>query len=117
MDTSGRPMPAIIRSMQPTLATAVPRAVGWVHEVKVDGWRIMARIASGAARLTTRNGRDYTKAMAPLAAALTDLPCHEAIIDGEVAVPDERGVTRVGDVRGALHHPERLISHSTCYGS
>jgi bifunctional non-homologous end joining protein LigD len=101
-------MPATIRTMQPPLATAVPRAPGWVHEVKVDGWRIVARVAGGAARLTTRNGRDYTKAMAPIAAALAELPCREAIIDGEVAAPDEHGVTRVGDVRRALHHPEWL---------
>jgi bifunctional non-homologous end joining protein LigD len=45
--------------------------------------------------------------MAPIAAALADPPCGEAI-DGEVAAPDEHGVTRVGDVRSALHHPERL---------
>jgi bifunctional non-homologous end joining protein LigD len=102
------PMPAIIRTMQPTLAAAVPRAAGWVHEVKVDGWRIMTRIAGGAARLTTRKGRDYTRAMAPIAAALAELPCREAIIDGEVAAPDEHGVTRVGDIRSALHQPERL---------
>jgi bifunctional non-homologous end joining protein LigD len=101
-------MPAIIRTMQPTLATAIPRAAGWVHEVKVDGWRIVARIIGGAARLTTRNGRDYTKTIAPIAAALATLPCRAAIIDGEVAAPDELGVTRVGDVRSALHHPERL---------
>jgi bifunctional non-homologous end joining protein LigD len=94
--------------MQPTLATAIPRTAGWVHEVKVDGWRIVARIAGGAARLTTRNGRDYTRTMAPIAEALAKLQCRDAIIDGEVAAPDENGVTRVGDVRSALHHPERL---------
>jgi hypothetical protein len=30
--TSGRPMPAIIRTMQPTLTTAIPRGAGWVQE-------------------------------------------------------------------------------------
>jgi ATP-dependent DNA ligase len=62
---------------------------------------IVARIASGAASLTTRNGRDYTKAMAPIAAALADLPCREAIVDGEVGAPDEHGVSRVSDVGSA----------------
>jgi bifunctional non-homologous end joining protein LigD len=79
-----------------------------VHEVKVDGWRIVARIVGGTARLSTRTGCDYTKPMAPIAVALGELPCREAIIDGEVAVPDEHGVTRVGDVRSALQQPERL---------
>jgi bifunctional non-homologous end joining protein LigD len=79
-----------------------------VHEVKVDGWRIVARIAGGAARLTTRNGRDYTRTMAPIAKALAKLHCRDAINDSEIAAPDEHGVTRVGDVLGALHHPERL---------
>jgi hypothetical protein len=40
--------------------------------------------------------------MAPIAEALAKQPCREAIIDGEIAAPDENGVTRVGDVRGAL---------------
>jgi bifunctional non-homologous end joining protein LigD len=46
--------------------------------------------------------------MDPIAAALERLPCREAIIDGEVAAPDKKGVTRVADVRGALSHPKRL---------
>jgi ATP-dependent DNA ligase len=101
-------MPAIIRTMQPTLATAIPRAAGWVHEVKHDGWRIVARIAGGGVHLATRTGRDYTRTMAPIAAALAKLPCREAIIDGEVAAPDKRGVARVSDVRGALQLPSLL---------
>ena len=62
-------MPAIIRTMQPTLATAVPREPGWVHELKHDGWRIVARIAGGAVRLTTRTGATTPDA-APAAGGL-----------------------------------------------
>jgi bifunctional non-homologous end joining protein LigD len=84
-------MPAVISTMQPTLATVVPSAAGWVHELKHDGWRIVARIAAGAVRLTTRTGRDYTRSMAPIAAALATLGVSQAIVDGEVAAPDHTG--------------------------
>jgi bifunctional non-homologous end joining protein LigD len=50
----------------------------------------VARIVGGTARLTTRNGRDYTKTMAPIAGALAELPCREAIIDGEVRAFGEK---------------------------
>jgi bifunctional non-homologous end joining protein LigD len=46
--------------------------------------------------------------MAPISAALAKLHCRDAIIDGEVAVPDQIGGTRASNVRSALHHPERL---------
>jgi bifunctional non-homologous end joining protein LigD len=89
--------------MQPTLAAAVPLAAGWVHEVKVHGWRIIARLSQHAARLTSREGRDRTEAMEPIAVAMAALRCREAIIDGEAAAPDV-GRTNVEDVR----HPEHL---------
>jgi hypothetical protein len=50
-------MPATVRTMPPTLAAAMLAGAGWVHEVKHDGWRIVARIEDGAVRLTTRSGR------------------------------------------------------------
>ena len=44
------------------------------------------------------------------------LRCREAIIDGEVAAPDEKGVTRVSDVRGALQLPS-LLAYFTPAGA
>jgi bifunctional non-homologous end joining protein LigD len=47
--------------------------------------------------------------MGPIAAALAALPVEQAILDGEIAAPDEYGVTRVEAVRPTLRRPERLV--------
>jgi len=106
------PMPAVVRVMQPAPASAVPRAPSWMHEPKHDGWRIVARIADSAARVCARSGQDYTRTMAPIAKALTALPCREAIIDGEVAAPEANGVSRTLAVRRALQRPHMLTYYA-----
>lgn len=68
------------------LATPGPLPEGpqWLYEVKWDGWRLLAEIADGRLRLTTRTGRDVTghfPELAPLAHAVAD-----AVLDGEVVV-------------------------------
>lgn len=79
--------------MRPMLATHgdhVPSGPGWVHEVKWDGVRILADVAGGgAARLTTRNGNDATRAwpdVSPAPPGIDDL-----LVDGEVIGLDASG--------------------------
>jgi len=105
-------MPPVVQVMRPAPASAVPRATGWVHEPKPRGWRIVARIADRATRLSACSGQDYTRAMAPIAKALAGLPCREAIIDGEVAASDARGVQQMRFGRGTLQHPDTLTYHA-----
>jgi bifunctional non-homologous end joining protein LigD len=75
---------------------APPDGEAWLHEIKHDGHRLLA-IVDGGGRLSlvSRNGYDRTETFAapfgPLAAA-----GHELVVDGEIAVPDGRGVTRRG---------------------
>ncbi|MCK6451526.1 MAG: DNA ligase D [Alphaproteobacteria bacterium] len=78
----------------PQLATRVDRAParpGWLHEIKLDGYRIQARLDRGKVRLLTRTGLDWTKRFSRIAAALRELPARNAVVDGEVVVPDARG--------------------------
>jgi bifunctional non-homologous end joining protein LigD len=57
----------------------------------------------------SRNRYDWTQRLAPIAAALQPLADNQAILDGEVCVPDERGVTRVSDMREVIRRePDRL---------
>src|SRR5215471_12189855 len=80
----------------PELATLVAKApVGddWLHEIKLDGYRAMARIDSGKVRMLTRRGLDWTARFQPIADALTQLKVSDAYIDGEVVVLDEAGVS------------------------
>ena len=75
---------------------------GWVYEEKYDGWRIMAYKHADAVRLLSRNGIDYTDRFRALAAALASLPVSTLILDGEVAVFDERLLSR----RDLLQRPD-----------
>jgi ATP-dependent DNA ligase len=63
---------------------------GWVYEEKVDGWRIVAYKDGARVRLVSRNGRDHTRRFAGIAAAIAKLAVRALVLDGEVAIYDER---------------------------
>ena len=96
------PMPARV---EPQLATSVakpPSGDDWLHEIKFDGYRTMAHVAQGSATFITRSGLDWTKRYRDLAAAFAKLPCRQAVIDGEIVVLDEQGVSRFALLQDAL---------------
>jgi len=81
------------RSQPLALAMVVespPDGDEWLHEIKHDGYRIVARLAEGEVRLVSRNGKDWTKEFPQVARAVTRLPAGTALLDGEVAalLPD-----------------------------
>ena len=56
-----------------TLVEAAPDGPEWLHEIKYDGYRLLARIEKGKARLITRNGLDWTTKFPALARAMAML--------------------------------------------
>lgn len=82
---------------EPMTATQVARAFhreGWVYEEKVDGWRMLAYKDRGAVKLVSRNGRDHTKRFPGIAAAVRALVPANLVLDGEVAVFDQKLISR-----------------------
>jgi bifunctional non-homologous end joining protein LigD len=77
----------------PTQADRPPSGPGWVHEIKHDGFRLIAQRDEAGVRLITRNGHDWTERYPAVAAAGGRLRCRSCIIDGEVVVVDEVGRT------------------------
>ena len=80
----------------PSLATmrdAPPRGKEWLHEIKYDGYRIEARLDRGKVRLLTRNEQDWTHRFKAIAAAVATLPAETALLDGELVVEDDNGVS------------------------
>jgi bifunctional non-homologous end joining protein LigD len=85
-----------------------PTGGEWVHELKLDGYRIQAHLKSQgkdgelSVRLLTRNGLDWTHRMSDLAARLAKMAVKDAILDGEVAVTNESGITSFAALQSAF---------------
>src|ERR1700728_1859589 len=93
----------------PELASPVekpPEGEDWLHELKLDGYRIQMHIdekdGKRRARLFTRKGLDWTHRMRAVAETAAELPVHAAIVDGEVVVLDEKGGTSFADLQAAF---------------
>jgi bifunctional non-homologous end joining protein LigD len=70
----------------------------FVFELKMDGWRCLAYIETGACRLISRKQNQF-KSFGPLTAALSKVPVQSAIIDGEVVCLDAKGKSVFLDMR------------------
>jgi bifunctional non-homologous end joining protein LigD len=66
----------------------------WVHEIKLDGFRMGIIVDGRQVRIISRRGTDYTAAYPEIVDAARALKTKSAIIDGEVVVLDEHGVSR-----------------------
>lgn len=84
-----------------TLSDAVPDGDEWLHEMKFDGYRILAEKDSRGVRLVTRNGNDWTRKFPQLVAAVEALP-FVCVLDGELCAVDERGVTHFQKLQNAI---------------
>ncbi|KQZ12728.1 DNA ligase [Mesorhizobium sp. Root554] len=92
--------------IEPALATLQREAPGgkeWLHEVKFDGYRMQAQLAGTDVRLLTRTGLDWTgRFEGPITAALGGLKCGDAIVDGEIVVLADNGVSSFSLLQAAL---------------
>jgi bifunctional non-homologous end joining protein LigD len=96
------PLPAFVEPQLAKLVKAAPAGDAWLHEVKFDGYRILARVDRGAVRLLSRRGHDWTAQFPGVATALAALPATTALVDGEVAVVLADGRTRFQALQNAL---------------
>lgn len=85
------PFPGFIKPCLATLRDKVASARGFVHELKLDGYRIQAHLRDGHVTLYTRTGLDWTNRFPAIAADMGRLPAGKLVIDGEVISADARG--------------------------
>ena len=95
-----RPGLGIIEPCLPSPAKAPPSGPGWIHEIKHDGFRIMARRDGADVRLITRHGKDFTARFPVIASAVAALPARSCVVDGEAIVCDENGLAIFDLIRG-----------------
>jgi bifunctional non-homologous end joining protein LigD len=77
----------------PCLAKEPPAGPEWIHEIKHDGFRILARRDKKRVRLFTRNDYDFTDRFPQITAAVKSLRVRSCVVDGEAIVVDERGLS------------------------
>jgi bifunctional non-homologous end joining protein LigD len=88
------PLPGFVEPMLATLSKSPPAGDRWLHEIKFDGYRLQAHIEDGKVRLWTRGGLDWTEKFGDgVRQALRSLPARTALIDGELVVENESGVS------------------------
>lgn len=123
VDLSSIPREGFPGFIAPQLAqqtTAAPTGAGWVHELKLDGYRIQIHVqpnpkrnASGRnAKLLTRKGLDWTARMPDIAKAAAGLNVTSVILDGEAVALDDRGVSDFAALQAAFHEGrQRYITY------
>jgi bifunctional non-homologous end joining protein LigD len=85
--------PGLIEPCIPTLTKRPPSGPQWVHEIKHDGYRLIARKQDGRVRLFTRRGYDWTARYPLIAKAVAAIRANSATIDGEAVYCDEGGLS------------------------
>ena len=80
------PPAGFIIPAQPTLVAKPPAGPEWIHEVKHDGYRLLAFKSADRVVLRSRHGTDFTDKLPRIAAAVRALPVADALLDGEAVV-------------------------------
>jgi ATP-dependent DNA ligase len=76
----------------PTRADAPPAGPEWIHEIKHDGYRLIAKRSDRRVRLFTRRGYDWTDRFPGIADAVLKLRFKSITLDGEAVVTNKDGI-------------------------
>ena len=99
--------PTFIKPQLALEATSPPSQVGWIHELKLDGYRIQARKSKGKVTLLTRSGLDWTYRVPAVADAVANLSPASVTLDGEVVVLAADGTTNFADLQASFQEGAR----------
>jgi bifunctional non-homologous end joining protein LigD len=106
--------PAFIPPQLAIESDAPPDGPAWLHEIKLDGYRIQARKSGSGARgsgskvqLLTRKALDWTHRMRAVADAVAALTADKLTLDGEVVVLDDRGISSFAALQASFNEGER----------
>lgn len=104
-------LPGFIKPQLATLTDDLPRGKDWLHEVKFDGYRVLAYIDGGKVRMFTRNGLDWTEKFGPVPKELAKLNVENAILDGELVALDDQKVSMFSVLKESLSGDGKNLSY------
>ena len=97
----------------PTKADRPPSGSVWPHEIKQDGFRLVARKVADHVRLYSRPGNSLTERFPLIVEALLRLSSRSCIIDGEAVSCDDNGVPNFNRIRYPRQTPPSSFTPST----
>jgi len=105
-----RPRLGFIEPCQPTTAPRPLDGPEWLHEIKHDGYRLIARRDGDDIRLITRGGHDWSDRYPAVAQALRELFVTSCMLDGEVVIVDPDGIPSFDLLRtGSWVKPDAIL--------
>ncbi|HAZ14093.1 MAG: DNA ligase D [Bdellovibrionales bacterium GWA2_49_15] len=112
-------MPGFIFPQLATLVETPPTSAKWLHEIKLDGYRLQLHLKDRKVTIFTRNAQDWSDRFPTLSNALSSLKANSAIFDGEAVVMDASGRSNFGGLQSALsshdHNKIRLYLFDLLY--
>jgi bifunctional non-homologous end joining protein LigD len=99
------------KALQPMLATTASAPfsqVGWIYEIKWDGYRMLSVVEKGKVQLLSRNGISFNLKFPLIRESLSGIP-YDVILDGEVVIVDDQGLPHFQDLQNyTLDSPGEL---------
>src|SRR5580692_1670810 len=95
------PLPSFVPPQLSRPVEKPPSGPQWVHEIKLDGFRMAARIDNGRVQLLTRTGLDWTTKYPSAIAALANVNVKTAYLDGELCGVDDAGLPSFAQTQAA----------------
>jgi len=96
-------------------AISPPAGEGWLHELKLDGYRMQARKDGSGVQMLTRKGLDWTDRVRSVANEVAKLAVDKVTLDGEVVVLAENGTTNFADLQASLQDGAKNLLTYFCF--
>lgn len=96
-------------------AISPPAGEGWLHELKLDGYRMQARKDGSGVQMLTRKGLDWTDRVRNVANEVAKLAVDKVTLDGEIVVLAENGTTNFADLQASFQNGATNLLTYFCF--
>jgi bifunctional non-homologous end joining protein LigD len=107
--------PEFVAPQLALLAAKPPSEAGWLHELKLDGYRMQARKDGSGVQMLTRTGLDWTQRVRTVANEVAKLAVNTVTLDGEVVVLAANGTTNFADLQASFQEGAKNVLTFFCF--
>lgn len=107
--------PAFVAPQLALQALSPPAGEGWLHELKLDGYRMQARKDGSGVQMLTRKGLDWTHRVRAVANEVAKLAVDKVTLDGEVVVLAADGTTNFADLQASFQDGAKNVLTYFCF--